>query len=130
MSDVNYAMNKYRKQLDSNNNDHSTKWTPQYIMNLFGMEDYALREAFINIVASCNPDDVVVTDNPEDITVFLYDGDYPDKSFIDVYDVLSVFNITDPALQHGVKKILMCGVRGHKSKEVDLLEIISALSRA
>ena len=126
-SDVSYEMNKYRKQLDSNFNDHSTKWTPQYIMNLFGMEDYALREAFINIVQACNPDDVVVTDSADKVTVYL-DGE--DKSFIDVYTVLDGFNITHPALQHAVKKILMAGLRGHKNKEVDLMEIISAMSRA
>ncbi len=130
MPNVTYTLNKYRKMLDSTKNGNSTKWTPQYIISLFGVEDYALREAFLNIVAACNEEYKVISDNVEDVEVYLNDDIFPDKTYIDVYTVLKEFNITDPAVQHAVKKILMCGVRGHKSKEIDLMEIISAMSRA
>lgn len=49
---------------------------------------------------------------------------------IDVYDVLVAFNVTNPALQHLVKKALCAGLRGHKDKEQDLLEIMESASRA
>ena len=124
-----YEMNKYRKQLNSNHNDHSTKWTPQYILHLFDVTDYALKEAFLNIVQSFNPIKTVISDNREDVDVYLDEDIYIDREWIDVYDVINGFNITDAATQHAVKKILMCGARGHKDKEQDLMEIISALSR-
>ena len=124
MSTVNYTMNKYRKQLNSNDNSNSTKWTPHYIINLFGMEDYALKESFLNIVAACNPGDTVITDNANDVSLYIDPSVYPDKSYIDVYTVLSEFNIGNPALQHAVKKILMCGLRGHKDKTVDRKSVV------
>lgn len=49
---------------------------------------------------------------------------------IDVYDVLRAFNVTNPALQHLVKKALCAGLRGHKDKEQDLLEIMESATRA
>jgi len=125
---VDYDMNKYRRQLNGNNNDHSKKWTPQYVVQLFNVTDYALKEAFLNIVQKCNTDKIVIADNSEDVNVFL-DG-FDDKAWVDVYDVLYYFNIVDPAYQHAVKKILAAGNRGgFKTKETDLFEIISALSR-
>ena len=35
------------------------------------------------------------------------------KEVVDVYDVLMVFNVTNPATQHAIKKLLMPGSRGH-----------------
>jgi hypothetical protein len=49
---------------------------------------------------------------------------------IDVYDVLLAFNVTNPALQHLVKKALCAGLRGHKDKEQDLHEILESAKRA
>lgn len=42
---------------------------------------------------------------------------------IDVYDVLKAFEVTNPALQHLIKKALCAGLRGHKDKEQDLCEV-------
>lgn len=49
---------------------------------------------------------------------------------IDVYDVLKAFNVTDPALQHLIKKALCAGLRGHKNKEQDLIDILDSAKRA
>ena len=49
---------------------------------------------------------------------------------VDVYDVLDAFEVTNPALQHLIKKALMPGERGHKDIEKDMREIISSAKRA
>lgn len=49
---------------------------------------------------------------------------------IDVYDVLKAFDVTDPALQHLIKKALCAGLRGHKNKEQDLIDIKDSAVRA
>ena len=50
--------------------------------------------------------------------------------FIDVYDVLMAWNVTNPALQHLIKKALQAGERGHKSREQDLQDVIDSAIRA
>lgn len=49
---------------------------------------------------------------------------------IDVYDVLHAFEVTNPALQHLIKKALCAGLRGHKDREQDLNEILESAKRA
>jgi len=49
---------------------------------------------------------------------------------IDVYDVLKAFNVTNPAQQHAIKKMLAPGQRGVKDFKQDLQEAIDSLSRA
>lgn len=49
---------------------------------------------------------------------------------IDVYDVLQAFNVTNPALQHLIKKALCAGLRGHKGRQQDLNEISESARRA
>ena len=50
--------------------------------------------------------------------------------FVDVYDVLQAFNVTNPALQHLVKKALAVGQRGHKDTAEDLQDIVDSALRA
>ncbi len=50
--------------------------------------------------------------------------------FVDVYDVLMAWDVTNPALQHLIKKALQAGERGHKSREQDLQDIIDSAIRA
>lgn len=50
--------------------------------------------------------------------------------FVDVYDVLMAWNVSNPALQHLIKKALQPGERGHKSREQDLQDIIDSAIRA
>ena len=49
---------------------------------------------------------------------------------IDVYDVLKAFEVTDPALQHLVKKALCAGLRGYKTMQQDLQEVLESAKRA
>jgi len=47
----------------------------------------------------------------------------------DVYDVLRAFEVTSPAIQHAVKKLLMPGVRGHKDQLQDVQEAAQSIQR-
>ena len=49
---------------------------------------------------------------------------------MDVYDVLTAFGVTCPALAHAVKKILCPGQRGAKDKLQDLKEAAWSLAEA
>lgn len=48
----------------------------------------------------------------------------------DVYDILVMFGVTNPALQHLIKKALNAGNRGHKDLQEDLDDIIASAIRA
>lgn len=48
---------------------------------------------------------------------------------IDVYRVLELFNVTDPCLQHAIKKLLCAGKRGAKDEEQDVQEAMDTLER-
>lgn len=50
--------------------------------------------------------------------------------WVDVYDVLYAFEVTDPCLQHLIKKALATGIRGHKSRREDLIDIRDSAIRA
>lgn len=50
--------------------------------------------------------------------------------FVDVYDVLAAWKVTNPALQHLVKNALQPGERGHKTREQDLDDIVASALRA
>lgn len=50
--------------------------------------------------------------------------------FVDVYDVLYAFKVTDPCLQHLIKKALAAGQRGHKDARQDLVDIRDSAQRA
>lgn len=50
---------------------------------------------------------------------------------IDVYRVLQLFGVTDPCVQHAVKKLLVAGGRGAgKGLEQDVREAVDSLNRA
>jgi len=50
--------------------------------------------------------------------------------WVDVYDVLYAFGVTDPCLQHLLKKALATGLRGHKDTREDLIDIRDSAIRA
>lgn len=58
-----------------------------------------------------------------------YRKDVSHLQSIDVYRVLQLFAVTDPALQHAVKKLLCAGQRGVKSQAQDVQEAMDTLSR-
>lgn len=49
---------------------------------------------------------------------------------VDVYDVLTAWEVQNQALGHMIKKALQPGERGHKSLEDDLKDIIASAQRA
>lgn len=48
---------------------------------------------------------------------------------LDVYRVIDIFGVTDPCIQHGLKKLLCSGVRGHKDQSKDIQDVIDTLER-
>lgn len=58
-----------------------------------------------------------------------YFKDVKGLEFIDVYQVIKLWGITDPALQHAIKKLLVAGGRGAKSMEKDISEVIASCQR-
>ncbi len=59
-----------------------------------------------------------------------YNREIKPSVFVDVYDVLSAFDVVNPALQHLVKKALAVGQRGHKDASEDYQDIIDSAIRA
>lgn len=60
-----------------------------------------------------------------------YFKDVSHLNVIDVYRVLKLFNVTDPCVQHAVKKLLVAGGRGAgKDMERDLREAVDSINRA
>ena len=59
-----------------------------------------------------------------------YKKDVSHLKMIDVYRVLNLLEVTDPCIQHAVKKLLCAGKRGGKSKEQDIREAVDSLNRA
>lgn len=59
-----------------------------------------------------------------------YHKDVRHLQTIDVYRVLHLFNVTDPCIQHAVKKLLVAGGRGAgKDISRDVQEAIDSLQR-
>lgn len=48
---------------------------------------------------------------------------------VDVYRVLHLFDVTDPCVQHAIKKLLVAGGRGAKDEAKDIQEAIDTLER-
>lgn len=49
--------------------------------------------------------------------------------YVDVYRTIKMFDVTDPCLQHAVKKLLVTGGRGFKDIETDVQDVIDTLER-
>ncbi len=49
--------------------------------------------------------------------------------WIDIYRVLLLFGVTNPCLQHAIKKLLCAGQRGIKDQKQDVQEAIASLVR-
>lgn len=68
------------------------------------------------------------------VTANKYEREITDRqgniATVDVYDVLKAFNVTCPATQHAVKKLLCSGLRGHKDLQTDLIEAKESIVRA
>ena len=49
--------------------------------------------------------------------------------WIDVYRVLDLFGVSNPCVQHAIKKLLCAGQRGAKDERRDVEEAVSSLVR-
>jgi hypothetical protein len=58
-----------------------------------------------------------------------YYKDVSNLKEVDVYRVLKLFNVTDPCIQHSIKKLLVAGGRGGKDISKDVQESIDTLER-
>lgn len=58
-----------------------------------------------------------------------YYKDVTKFSHIDVYRVLDLYQVTDPCIQHAIKKLLVAGGRGAKDITKDIDEAIASLQR-
>lgn len=58
-----------------------------------------------------------------------YYKDVSNLKVIDVYRVLSLFEVTNPCIQHAVKKLLCTGKRGQKDFLKDVVEARDTLNR-
>lgn len=59
-----------------------------------------------------------------------YFKDVTHLKVIDVYRVIDLWEITNPALQHALKKVMAAGKRGAKNSRTDIKEAIDSLNRA
>jgi len=66
----------------------------------------------------------------EETVINKYSKEIKPNVFVDVYDVLKAWGVTNPALQHLIKKALQPGDRGHKTLEQDIDDIIASAKRA
>lgn len=59
-----------------------------------------------------------------------YFKDVSKLNSIDIYRVLELFEVSNPCLQHAIKKLLVCGGRGAgKDINQDIQEAIDSLER-
>lgn len=61
-------------------------------------------------------------DNPYIVDISKYDK-------LDIYRILKLYEVSDPCLQHAIKKLLCAGKRGVKNQTQDINEAILSLKR-
>lgn len=61
-------------------------------------------------------------DNPYIVDISKYDK-------LDIYRILKLYEVSDPCLQHAIKKLLCAGKRGVKNQTQDINEAILSLQR-
>ncbi len=65
----------------------------------------------------------------QDIKYPHYYKDVAHLKNVDVYRVLTLFKVTEPCIQHAIKKLLCAGDRGDKSMIKDITEARDSLNR-
>ena len=61
-------------------------------------------------------------DNPYIVDISKYNK-------LDIYRILKLYEVSDPCLQHAIKKLLCAGKRGVKNQTQDINEAIQSLKR-
>lgn len=75
-------------------------------------------------MGASNPTQVII----DEVSPNKYLRNYPYDT-IDIYRILQVYEVTDPCIQHAVKKLLCAGQRGYKEVEKDIDEAIQSMER-
>jgi oligoribonuclease (3'-5' exoribonuclease) len=68
-------------------------------------------------------------DNQENNKYSHYYKNVAHLKYIDVYRVIDLFEITNPCIQHALKKLMAAGKRGAKNTTKDIQEAIDSLFR-
>lgn len=89
-----------------------------------------LAEGFANVNFERNPDVAAQPRFNKSGSKYLRAVTCDINGFIDVYAVLDAFNVTCPARQHAIKKLLCSGIRGKGDVLQDLREAGDAITRA
>ena len=69
----------------------------------------------------CNNNNPYI-DNPYIVDISKYNK-------LDIYRILKLYEVSDPCLQHAIKKLLCAGKRGVKNQTQDINEAILSLQR-
>lgn len=69
----------------------------------------------------CNNNNPYI-DNPYIVDISKYNK-------LDIYRILKLYEVSDPCLQHAIKKLLCAGKRGVKNQTQDINEAVQSLQR-
>lgn len=69
----------------------------------------------------CNNNNPYI-DNPYIVDISKYNK-------LDIYRILKLYEVSDPCLQHAIKKLLCAGKRGVKNQTQDINEAMQSLQR-
>ena len=69
----------------------------------------------------CNNNNLYI-DNPYIVDISKYNK-------LDIYRILKLYEVSDPCLQHAIKKLLCAGKRGVKNQTQDINEAVQSLQR-
>lgn len=64
-----------------------------------------------------------------DIKYLHYKKDISQYKILDIYRLCVIYNVTDPAIAHTIKKLLVPGGRGAKDTLQDIIEARDTLNR-
>ena len=101
----------------------------EYIIENIHCDTYYVKETGFNF-EDWMLEDVIETIKPNSTPRNKYDREILPNTYVDVYDVLRAFEVTDQALGHLIKKALAVGKRGHKTAEQDYKDILDSAQRA
>ena len=102
----------------------------EYTINKVKNNKYRFENVESFIFEDWKLEDVVETITPNSTPRNKYDREIIKGVYVDVYDVLRAFEVTDQALGHLIKKALAVGKRGHKTAGQDYKDILDSAQRA
>ena len=97
------------------------------------------KEALAEMAPAPNSLDALMEDSNQKFENYITEQDTPvgkyqrevlPGAWVDVYDIISAFGVTDGGFQHALKKILACGQRGHKDEAEDRKDIELSIKRS